>query len=155
MAGIAHRSRAEDWSTSREISQLQASETRGNSNSWREDHLNRSERQDPNTALTAGSADGSYAPAQTQAHHPHPQEVASKLLSNPYSAVRPSHPTQHLSATSVSRSPPSPPVENGSCNSQNHNKPSLPPIASLLDYADSQRGYSHHGMFSESMDCFT
>ena len=155
MAGIAHRSKAEDWSTSRDISQLQASETRGNSNSWREDHLDRSERHDANTAMTAGSTDGRYAPAQTQAHHPHPQEVASRLLSNPYSAARPSYPAQHLSATSVSRSPPSPPVENSNCNSYNNNRPSLPPIASLLGYADSQRGYSHHGMFSECTGHFT
>ena len=155
MAGITHRSRAEDWSTSRDISQLQASESRGNNNSWREDHLDRSERQESNANLTAGSTDGRYAPAQTQAHHPHPQEVASKLLSNPYSAARSSHPTQHLSATLVSRSPPSPPVDNGNYNNQNNNRPSLPPIASLLGYADSQRGCSHHGTFNESIGCST
>ena len=152
MAGIAHRAKAEDWSRSQQTPSSQAPESRIHGNSWRQVHLDNVERNETSTNPSINSAESRYGPAQTRAHHPHAQEVASKLLSNPYSAASSSHPAQQHSATSVPRSPPSPPAENGSCNTQSSNKPSLPPIASLLGYADSQRGYSHHSMFIECRD---
>ena len=147
MAGIAHRIKEDKWLQSQQSPHSNVAESNDehyNNSKRSEQHESRRNFSDLKNIMSPQET--SYAPPRSQVHHSQPHDVASQLLSNSYSAVRSTHPTQNVSATSVPRSPPSPPAENTHYNNQNNAKPSLPPIASLLGYADTQRGLSPQRM---------